>query len=213
MIKILQIIGFSPSRYTPKAVIVTDEPGNPLRRFEISAGVTSKWENTFRSDPDAYIGKRAIVATLPPISRRLRYPVFVSAADLDRVDRVMPAAQVDETGKEVPIVAFLGNTELSLEIADTPDKSMMGYMFRTNIPTGTGMLFTKQEPGNFCFWMRNTPTPLDLIFIGEDLRVVEIVPNMQPFSEKLIVNKNPAVFAIEVPAGSVAVNPGDLLSY
>jgi len=223
MIKILKIVGFAPSSMIPQSIVVSDvSTPNPQRQFIVHTGVTQEWRDKFERDPGNYIGKRAIIQTLPPVDYKPRFPVFMGVANLERIDQIVPAVNYDyielpngtSLKVEAPIQAYLGSTELLLEIADTPEKASRGYMFRPKIPDGHGMIFTKLEPGSFVFWMKNTHVPLDLIFVDETMRVSEVIYNMQPRSEKLQVNKTPAVFAIEVPAGSITPPTiGDLLSY
>lgn len=222
MIKILRIVKFYPNNDYPTGIVVSDvADANPQRQFVIRTGVTEEWLQMFAGDPSAFINKRAVIQTLPPENYKLRFPIFMGVVNVDKIDVIAPAAEYLDTPlpngstlrTEAPMTAFLGDNALKLEIADTPATAARGYMFRPKILPGNGMLFTKLEPGNFVFWMRNTYVPLDIIFINEQLRVSEIIHGMQPESEKLHVNKIPAVFAIEVPAGSILVKTGDLLSY
>ena len=61
-----------------------------------------------------------------------------------------------------------------LEIADTPEKRTLGYMFRKQIPDNQAMLFVFWIPGYHSFWMKNTLVPLDMIWLDEDYRVISI---------------------------------------
>jgi uncharacterized membrane protein (UPF0127 family) len=57
---------------------------------------------------------------------------------------------------------------------------LRGMAFRSSIEPDEGMLFIHKSPGNYPFWMYQHYIPLDMIFIGEDYRIVEIVENAQP---------------------------------
>lgn len=60
------------------------------------------------------------------------------------------------------------------EVADTPSERATGLMDRESLPADECMLFVYQEPANLTFWMKNTLIPLDIVFIGEDHRVLNI---------------------------------------
>jgi uncharacterized protein len=50
------------------------------------------------------------------------------------------------------------------------------------------------------FWMRNTFIPLDIAYMDESLRIVDIQA-MQPEGEDTYPSAMPAMFALEVPRG------------
>lgn len=89
------------------------------------------------------------------------------------------------------------------EVARTPEERARGLMFRKHLPDGRGMWFIFPTDVQHAFWMKNVPIPLDILFIGADLRVVDIIPNAQPFSEALLVPKKPYRYVLEVPGGCV----------
>jgi uncharacterized membrane protein (UPF0127 family) len=51
------------------------------------------------------------------------------------------------------------------------------------------------------FWMKNTYIPLDIIFIGNNRRIVGIAENTQPLSLERIRVDAPSRFILEVNAG------------
>lgn len=96
-----------------------------------------------------------------------------------------------------------GPVSLSIEIADDPSERARGLMFREHLDPDHGMLFVFERTGRQSFWMRNTPLPLDLIFISENGRVVAIQPG-EPYSEMPISPIYPARFVLEVRRGTAA---------
>ena len=90
---------------------------------------------------------------------------------------------------------------VSVEIVDTNEKRALGLMYRQELPELHGMLFLfpRQEPQSF--WMKNTPLPLDILFINSSLTIVSIAQNTTPFSEKVIPSDKPAQFVLEVNGG------------
>ncbi len=60
--------------------------------------------------------------------------------------------------------------------------------------------------------MKNTPSSLDIIFIGSDYKIKSIAANTIPFSEEVISSEVPAQYVLEVLAGRAAelgIKPGD----
>jgi uncharacterized membrane protein (UPF0127 family) len=49
--------------------------------------------------------------------------------------------------------------------------------------------------------MRNTPIPLDIIFIGKNKQILNIAANAKPMSDCSYVSHGPTQYVVEVPAG------------
>lgn len=90
---------------------------------------------------------------------------------------------------------------ISVEIADTPQKRSFGLMYRRDLPESHGMLFLFPREEPLSFWMKNTPLPLDIIFINAAHTIVSIAHNTTPFSEKPLPSGSPAQFVLEVNGG------------
>lgn len=88
-----------------------------------------------------------------------------------------------------------------IEIAETPETRARGLMERRWLDDTAGMLFIYGTTGDRTFWMRNTPTSLDIIFVSEDKRVVNIAKHTQPMSDTNYRSKGPARYVVEVRAG------------
>jgi uncharacterized membrane protein (UPF0127 family) len=63
------------------------------------------------------------------------------------------------------------------------------------------MLFVYPFESDQSFWMKNTYIPLDLLFIGANMRVVGIVEDAQPLSLDRLRVDTPSRFILEVNAG------------
>src|SRR5690606_4833386 len=90
-----------------------------------------------------------------------------------------------------------------------------GLMFRESMKDDHGMLFIFGQTQIAGFWMKNTPMPLDLIFIGPDGRVKAILPG-EPFSEAPISPQVPVRFVLELKRGTAerqGIAVGDLLRH
>ncbi len=88
-----------------------------------------------------------------------------------------------------------------IEIAETPETRARGLMERRGLDDTAGMLFIYDTTGDRTFWMRNTPTSLDIIFVSEDKRVVNIAKHTQPMSDTNYYSKGPARYVVEARAG------------
>jgi hypothetical protein len=69
-----------------------------------------------------------------------------------------------------------------------------------------GMLFLwpGEAPRERAFWMRATPASLDILYLGQDGRILSIAAETQPNSDKLIPSRGPAHGVLELRAGRAA---------
>ena len=93
------------------------------------------------------------------------------------------------------------SVQVTIEIADTPEKRSFGLMYRKDLPESHGMLFLFPREEPLSFWMKNTPLPLDIIFISSSRTIVSIAQHTTPFSEHPIPSGAPAQFVLEVNGG------------
>ena len=64
--------------------------------------------------------------------------------------------------------------KVNVEIADDNEERTKGLMFREYLGENEGMLFVFDDAQIRTFWMKNTKIPLDIIFISEDLEIINI---------------------------------------
>ena len=79
-------------------------------------------------------------------------------------------------GTQAPRAILPDGTEIQLELAITPEERQRGLMFRKELAENSGVLFIQEKPMNAGFWMKNTLIPLDIIFIDENNKIVNIEP-------------------------------------
>jgi uncharacterized protein len=106
--------------------------------------------------------------------------------------------------------------KIDIEIADTPADRSFGMMHRKRNEMNHGMLFIFEMEGPQAFWMKNTFIPLDIIYVDSQMRIVSIVENAQPLSERSLPSEGNAQYVVEVNAGFCQQNgirPGDAISY
>ena len=63
------------------------------------------------------------------------------------------------------------------------------------------MLFVFADERERGFWMKNTPLPLDIVYIDSSSRIVSIAENTTPYSTKTIASRGPARYVLEVNGG------------
>ncbi|WMS41597.1 DUF192 domain-containing protein [Acuticoccus sp. MNP-M23] len=115
---------------------------------------------------------------------------------------------------EARLVAASGVHDFTIEIADDPLERAQGLMYRQEMARDHGMLFDFGKEAPRSFWMKNTPLPLDIIFIKGDGTVVSIAANTTPFSTDPVPSEGPARFVFEVNGGvaaAIGLAPGDRL--
>ncbi len=95
----------------------------------------------------------------------------------------------------------VGGKAVRMQLAVKPAEMEHGLMGRTDLKTDEGMLFVYAKPQRMSFWMRNTPSPLDIGFFTADGILREVYP-MYPFDETPVMSRNRAVlFALEMKQG------------
>ena len=105
----------------------------------------------------------------------------------------------------------IGEQLFQAEVVDTNESRQRGLMFRKKLADESGMLFIFDYIGKHSFWMKNTLIPLDIIWISDDKKVVDI-QTMQPcLTENCAsyVPKNDSQYVLEVGAGKFRGNLGD----
>jgi uncharacterized membrane protein (UPF0127 family) len=108
----------------------------------------------------------------------------------------------------------IGKESFNLEIAYRPEDQETGLMKRKTMSADHGMIFVFPAERNLTFWMKNTLIPLDIIYVDRAGRVVSVKP-MKPLDETGVPSEGPAMYAIELNAGTAArvgVKAGDQLA-
>jgi hypothetical protein len=85
-------------------------------------------------------------------------------------------------------------------------------MFRRSLAPDSGMLFDFKTPSMATMWMKNTLIPLDMLFVDEHGRIVNIAERAVPESTDTIAAAAPVRAVIELNGGTVArlgIRPGD----
>jgi uncharacterized membrane protein (UPF0127 family) len=117
---------------------------------------------------------------------------------------------------EISLVTQRGRFIITVEIAATGEERAQGLQHRMSMATGSGMLFDFISPQPVSMWMKNTPIPLDMVFVGSNGRVINIETNTTPYSLRSISAAGPVRWVLELNAGaakSMGVTAGDRLEF
>jgi len=120
-----------------------------------------------------------------------------------------PASLREADKIDLTITSATGTHRFRVEVARTQPEQSRGLMYRTHIPADEGMLFAPYpaEGGKgqeAHFWMYNTPSPLDIIFIRADGTIDKIAANAEPYNEDRIFSDGPVTAVLEINGGRAA---------
>ena len=94
---------------------------------------------------------------------------------------------------------------LIVEVARSDAEKAKGLSGRSCIESNTGMLFPYDEPGVYCFWMKDMNFPIDMIWLDKDKQVVKIQANVSPDTyPNSFCPEQPAQFVVEFEANYAA---------
>jgi uncharacterized membrane protein (UPF0127 family) len=100
----------------------------------------------------------------------------------------------------------LGDRTVQLQFAVASAEMQRGLMGRRDLQPDQGMIFVYSRPQKLSFWMRNTPTPLDIGYFTADGVLREIYA-MHPFDETSVPSvRDDLQFAVEMNQGWYKAN-------
>jgi uncharacterized membrane protein (UPF0127 family) len=119
----------------------------------------------------------------------------------------------------LPRAVLADGTEITLELALTPDELATGLMFRPSLAPDRGMLLLFGIERYASIWMKNTLMDLDLIFLDNDGVVVDVIQGVPPCAAEPCPTYSPAAPAravLEMAAGGAeryGIAAGDRLTF
>jgi uncharacterized protein len=100
----------------------------------------------------------------------------------------------------------VGVKTVKMQLAVKPREMEQGLMGRRDLKPDEGMLFVYERPQKMSFWMRNTPTPLDIGFFNAE-GVLKEIYQMYPYDETPVSSRGDELkFALEMNQGWFAAN-------
>ena len=115
-------------------------------------------------------------------------------------------AGIEAGGQEQTLrrITFSTGATIQAEVADTDAKRQLGLMFRKSLAQDHGMLFIFNQPDFYRFWMKNCRFPVDMIWLDQKKRIVDIKSNAPPCLDDPCPTYQPkekALYVIETVAG------------
>lgn len=147
-----------------------------------------------------------------------RWPVLARAVSLVLTFVMMlglsvsPSAALAMKKGEVVAHTASGPHRFTVEWAVTPEQRERGLMARYGLAADHGMMFDFGVEAPVVFWMKNTPLPLDMIFVAADGTVRRIAARTKPYSLDMVPSGAPVRYVLEIGGGIAArigLVPGD----
>lgn len=108
-----------------------------------------------------------------------------------------PAQKITDKAPSLKI----GNAVLNVDFALTVKEKERGLSGKKSMPKNQGMLFVNDKPDFYSFWMKDMMFPIDIIWIDENYKIVDIIQNVKPDSfPETFKPSAPAKFILEVNA-------------
>ena len=111
----------------------------------------------------------------------------------------------------------VGDKTIAVEVVETLAAKKRGLSGRSALADNQGMLFVYIDPGNYSFWMKDMKFAIDIIWIGDDHRIVDITKELSPDTfPQTFQPKAPAKYVLEVNSGWAdrnLVKIGDLTTF
>lgn len=124
---------------------------------------------------------------------------LVACGKEKRAEAAAPAAATKTASDFFPIK--VGERTVRMQLAVRPAEMQRGLMERRDLGKDDGMIFLYEKPQRMSFWMRNTPTPLDIGFFNAEGVLEEVYP-MHPFDETSVASHGEQLqFALEMKQG------------
>ena len=125
---------------------------------------------------------------------------------------------VVDFGEPVPLTVVSKDSKhvFQIERAITLDQQARGMMFRESMDPDSGMLFEFDEPKIATIWMKNTPLPLDIIFVRSNGKILKIEHMAQPYKLRSASSEAIVAAVLELQGGrskELGIMPGDIIQH
>lgn len=118
--------------------------------------------------------------------------------------QVPPAMTGQAATEDTPVISLVtssGEAQFYMELAVSPAEKQRGLMHRPRMDDQWSMLFVYPNEQPLSFWMQNTLIPLDMVFIGDDSRVVGVVEGAEPLTTSARSVSGNSRYVLEINAG------------
>lgn len=117
---------------------------------------------------------------------------------------------LDRTGQTLDTFSFtrlftadyniirVGEISIEVEVVNTPEMRRRGLSGRSELGSAGGMLFVFPEAGHHGVWMKDMQFAIDIIWIDEHFKVVDLMRNVTPDTyPKVFEPDKPAKYVLE----------------
>lgn len=112
-------------------------------------------------------------------------------------------------------LASIDDVTIALTVADTPEERIQGLSGQPSLGKADGKLFIFDEKDFHGIWMKNMNFPIDIIWLDDDLTIIDITADVSPDTfPRTFEPPRPVRFVLEVNAhfaDSFNIAAGDVL--
>ncbi len=121
----------------------------------------------------------------------------------------------DREGYERRAITLKG-APFEARVSDTEALRQKGLSGSSGLGAGEAMLFVFDSPEPAGFWMKDMLFPIDMVWIGDDFRVVTVAARVSPDTyPRVFYPKAPARYVVELASGTadrIGFREGDAAS-
>ena len=100
------------------------------------------------------------------------------------------------------VILTPNDTRIAVEIVADQAAQAKGLSGRKCIAENWGMLFSFTEAGDYKFWMKDMKFPIDIVWIDENFKIVDIDRNIKPETyPEAFTSPLPSTYVLEIGAG------------
>jgi hypothetical protein len=108
-----------------------------------------------------------------------------------------------ENYRQDTLIQVPSGQQIAVEIAESTASQIKGLSDRACIGDEWGMLFSFSNETYRDFWMKDMNFPIDIVWMNEDKKVVDVTKNAKPDSyPKTFSSSSPAQYVLELSAGN-----------
>jgi uncharacterized protein len=114
-------------------------------------------------------------------------------------------------------IIIIGESALTVEVADSTEERSKGLSGREALPAGNGMFFVFEELGLHGIWMKDMHFPIDILWFDQYGELTHFEEHVTPESyPETFYPISPSLYVLEVPAGFVkdrGIKLGDKIDF
>ncbi len=132
--------------------------------------------------------------------------VSVSCFFISKNPHETPEQNITHSNEVLPLSATVISPQgvhIQVRVADTDKTRELGLSYFKSLPEKQGMLFVFPQVGIYSFWMKGMNFPLDIIWMDENLKIVDRLINVDPSTyPETYTPSASAVYVLEISANT-----------